>query len=529
MAIPGAIKMREPAGIDEHLDQLRPPVVRAKGTTQSERHLAKLADRSFLNLWSYPSPFRNQKQSGNGDGKELCDLLVVCGNIIIIFSEKTITWPGGDVALAWSRWARRAIAESAKQAKGAERWITEHSDRIFLDRGCTVPFPIDFPTSAERTIHRVIVARGASDECQKHQGGNSGSFVIKPAIKGVAHWLAAAEPFAVGDIDPSSSFVHVFDEVALDLVMEELDTIHDFATYLDKRAAFIRSGRLSEAHGEENLLAYYAVRINEAGEHDFVLVGDQNAVEIDRNHHKRLVGDARYIAKKRADEISYLWDALIEGFTTHMLGGTSVVPAGYDFDLKKSELGVRHMALQSRFARRCHSEAIAGALEIGKTKDRFFRSMIGNAGPKESGTAFFILTMKYLDWMDARGGYEHYRKKRAELATVYARGLLERYSNLKSVVGISREPPDQGRGISEDLICATQVDWSQEERQAIREDCKSYGALQDQLKASHRHSDEFPELNDISLGRMFVRPVFSAQGNRKQRRRLAAKARKKTD
>jgi len=93
----------KPSGIDEHPEQFRPPIVKAEGVTKSERYLAKLANKSFLNLWSYPSPFRDQKQGGKGDGKELCDLLVVCGRYIIIFSEKTIKWTGGDLSTAWCR------------------------------------------------------------------------------------------------------------------------------------------------------------------------------------------------------------------------------------------------------------------------------------------------------------------------------------------------------------------------------------------------------------------------------------------
>ena len=125
--------VRMSAREEERPKRHRPPVVKAEGVTPSERYLASVADKSFLNLWSYPTPFRDQQKSDQGDGKELCDLLVVCGRYIVIFSEKTIAWPNGDLILAWSRWAKRAVRDSAKQAKGAERWITQFPDRIFLD------------------------------------------------------------------------------------------------------------------------------------------------------------------------------------------------------------------------------------------------------------------------------------------------------------------------------------------------------------------------------------------------------------
>jgi hypothetical protein len=102
---------QEPDGGDKRPLQLRPAIIKAVGVTPSERYLARLADRSFLNLWAYPSPYRDQKQGGAGDGKELCDLLVVCGDHVIIFSEKTVNWPSGDTRTAWCRWARNAIRE----------------------------------------------------------------------------------------------------------------------------------------------------------------------------------------------------------------------------------------------------------------------------------------------------------------------------------------------------------------------------------------------------------------------------------
>jgi hypothetical protein len=395
--------MRKPTGIDERPEQYRPPVIRAVGVTVSERYLAKLAEKSFLNLWSYPTPYRNQKPSGRGDGKELCDLLVVCGQHIVIFSEKSISWPNGELHVAWSRWARSAVRDAAKQAKGAERWIANFPDKIFLDRECTVPFPIDFPPPEQRTVHRVVVAKGAAQACREHLTDSSGSLIIKPSIKANDHWSgnpAEIEPFSIGDVDPTGSFVHVIDDVALDIVMSELDTVRDFTDYLEKKEAFIRSGRLSEAHGEENLLAYYAIRINEEGDHDFVPDDQSGQVKVDRMRYERLIEDPRYIAKKQADKISYLWDALIETFTTHMLDGTSITLGSYEFDLRKNELGVRYMALQTRFLRRSRGEAVRDALEIGKTQDRFFRLMIALAESKESETAFFILTLKYLDWME---------------------------------------------------------------------------------------------------------------------------------
>lgn len=500
------------------------------GNTKSERYLAKLAERSFLNLWSYPNPYRDQKLSGNGDGKEICDLLVVCGRHIMIFSEKTIPWPGGELEIAWCRWIKRAVRAAAKQAKGAERWITNFPDRIFLDRDCTTPFPIDLPSPENRVIHLIVVAKGAAEACKQHLPDGSGSLIIRPDIKAEAHWSPdddAFQPFAIGDLEPSGSFVHIIDDVALDIIMKELDTVRDFTDYLDKKMAFIRSGRLLEAHGEENLIAFYAVRTNDDGDHDFVSGNENEPISIDRSHYKCFTENSQYIAKKKADRISYLWDELIKVFTNHMLDGTSITLPGHDFDLRINEIGVRHMALQRRFVRRNLGEAVAEAFEKGKNTDRFFRLMISPPEAKESGTAFFVFTFKYLEWMEQKGGYEKYRRIRSDFAQVYAKGVLERFPHLNQVIGISREPPDQGRGISEDLVYAEQSDWSDEDREAIRQDCNTFGVLQDSMKETHWKGQEFPDVEIVSFESKAGQSHY-LEMNRKQRRASAAKARKRS-
>jgi hypothetical protein len=46
-------------------------IKRGVGFTSTEKNLAALADKIFLNLWAYPNFFGSR-------GKELCDLLIVC-------------------------------------------------------------------------------------------------------------------------------------------------------------------------------------------------------------------------------------------------------------------------------------------------------------------------------------------------------------------------------------------------------------------------------------------------------------------
>ena len=464
--------------------------------TSTERYLVRLAERSFLNLWSYPNPYRDQGQPDGGDGKELCDLLVVCGRDIIIFSEKNITWSKGDVQTAWGRWARRALLDSTKQASGAARWISQFPHRIYLDSRCTQPFPIEIPEKGEAVIHRIVVARGAGEACKQYFGDGMGSLRVRPEIVGVRHCAPDSQPFAVGELDPSGSYVHVMDDITLDIVLSELDTVVDFTDYLTKRAAFARSGRLRSAAGEHDLLAHYAVRVNEEGDHDFVeATGTGGApLNVEPGLYWSFENDRRYIQRKQADAISYFWDRLIESFTSNLIDGTSVVPEGHDYDLKTQELGVRYMALQRRVVRRGLGGAVADALTRGATQDMFRRAMVVPPGLPDCETGFFVLTMKRLDWMTRKGSYQDYRDARTNAALIYAQGLLVRFPHLERVVGVACEPAVQGQGGSEELVYVEQAQWSQADRAAIEEDCRRLDMLQEGVEVRHWHEEEFPEV-----------------------------------
>jgi hypothetical protein len=88
----------------------RQVVTRSEGVTPSERYSKQLCDHSFLSLWSYPGGFRDQGGTGKGDGKEVCDLLVVFENHIIIFSDKRIHFDNTDnIEVGCARWFKKAV------------------------------------------------------------------------------------------------------------------------------------------------------------------------------------------------------------------------------------------------------------------------------------------------------------------------------------------------------------------------------------------------------------------------------------
>ena len=342
---PLEVSMQEPAA----------PVTKQDGVTDAERYLGRLGTRSFLSLWSYPGVYRNTGPAG-GHGKEVCDLLVVFRDDIIIFSDKDCAFPDkGDLWVDWGRWYRKAILESANQVWGAERFIRTNPQRLFIDRACQRPFPIALPPQDQMRFHRVVVAHGTRKRCRAHLGG-TGTLVLKPDIVGKAHYERDCEPFLIGDVDPTKGFVHVLDDISLDVVLGHLDTVADFIAYLTKKEAFYRSEKLALAGGEDDLLAYYLHDINDQEEHDFIYPAGTDAVVVEPGQWQLFSASQAYVRQQEANWVSGAWDALIEEFGKHILGGTSI--ASTHFSVEEQERAVRMLAAEGRTARRALGQSL---------------------------------------------------------------------------------------------------------------------------------------------------------------------------
>lgn len=505
------------------------PIHKGEGTTPSERYLASLANRTFLNLWSYPNVFIDKKQNDKGGGKELCDLLVVCGDDVIVFSDKSIEWPSGDdIDLAWRRWYKRAVKKSVDQIRGAQRWIEQFPDRIFLDQLCTQKLPLALPPPERRRFHGIVVALGAGAACRKHFNEGTGSLLITHAIKGDAHYAGESVlPFTIGDVNPGGSFIHVLDDASLDVVMSELDTVTDLTSYLNKKERLIRGGQLVAAYGEEELVAYYMTHMNSDDEHDFSrpdggTLGPNQFLSIDGGHYAGMRRNPRYIARKRIERNSYVWDSLIEAFTKHMLAGTTVLPSGEEFDLAThGDEGVRRMAMVPRYIRRLYGEAILGALQKGSTADRFTRGMLPAPSSTDRETGFFFMTLA-VPKIELEGGYEQYRRVRVSMLETYALTFLEKYPALRRVVGIASEPPPlpgaASEGSSEDMIYAEAPEWTDDLRSQLQESRDHYAIAREGVYGEYEvHSTEWPEVVPTDIDE-------PSKLTKRQKRRLRGKS-----
>lgn len=457
------------------------------GPTRSERYLKKLCDQSFLSPWSYSGIYRDQKAASSGDGKELCDLLVVFENHILIFSDKDHVFPDtGNLEHDWCRWYRRAIRKSADQIYGAERWIRTYPERIYLDRACTVPFPIDLPDPSGTRFHRVLVAHGAGARCQRELGG-SGSLMIFSDVVSEQHCLPLAnggQPFAVGQVDPSKGFLHILDDTSLDIVLRERDTITDFVSYLSRKEELLSSSQTFAIAGEEELLALYLSRIDANQEHAFELPKDMSAIWIDQGFWDDFRERPERRARIEADRISYVWDDLIETFATHAVGVDEYY-AWPGSGLRNAERILRFMAREPRTRRRILATALVD-LVLNPVDPRRSARIVHSAGPPDPWYMFLVLAQP------ADVDDDEYRQVRRDLLIAYCNVLKLRFPEAMDIVGIATEP---GRGTlrSEDAVYLDARVFTDESRNDAEYHMTELGLLRD-IEFHHGGTiKEYPE------------------------------------
>ncbi len=375
---------------------------------KAEEFVANLCTKSFLSLWSYPNP------QGKDSGKELCDFLVVYDPDVIIFSVKEIGLKEeGDESINWKRWHKKAIEESVNQIYGAERFIS-NSPRVVTKDSAS---GLNFPDNTRIKVHRIAVALGGKG-------------------KGVIRY---------GDF--GKGFVHVLDEISLQTLMSELDTITDFVHYLTAKETLIKSGKiLVPSGGEEDLLAFYLSSNRQFPPEPTMIVLDDNLWSTFRQSNE-------YQAKKIADIDSYIWDRLIEiQCEDYRVAGatifdTSIKPIDNNAPLATVEPVLRVMAKESRFCRRVLGKSFKEFGEVSVLKKVRSRIAISPSGVQ------YVFLKTQTDG-DLKPGL-------AELGArcFIARGINQNY---KTVIGLL-EQELLGVGFNFNFLHLHMEDWTDED------------------------------------------------------------------
>ncbi len=393
---------------------------------KTEEFVLGTCRRSFLSLWCYNNP------TGK-DGKELCDILVICDPHVIIISVKEVLLKGGEnPAVEYDRWERKAVEASVKQLYGAQRWLVSASQVARSDGSPG----LNLPLAADRKVHRVAVAFGGRGEV---------------AIKS-------------GDF--GKGFVHVMSEHSFHEVLTELDTVTDLVDYLAAKEVCVTGGCAIVIEGSEsNLLGWYLFHGRSfPSVPDFMIVDDTIWQGIrEKPEFKR---------RKEADREGYTWDKLIE-----CLSDPNAKPIGEAGpQLTDLELALRAMARETRFARRILGRGVREFLE--QAKDGKLRSRILN-GP--SGVIYVLMFFP---------AGEDPKFRIAELCN---RCFLARHAigSGDTVIGVGISEYVQGAGSASDLIYLNVTDWSAaDDETAVR--MKADLGFFAEAAIRRRHEDEYP-------------------------------------
>jgi hypothetical protein len=330
---------------------------------------------------------------------------------------------------------------------------------VFLDPALSVPFPINVDL-ASATFYKIVVAHGAKEACKKLSDKNIyGSLAISYADQDVGSpW-----PFMV-HLDRRNP-VHLFDSHNLPIILGELDTIHEFSSYLEaKHAALEEYSHLSYC-GEEDLLAHYLYNIDEATKGHFIGVkqGDYDSIMIGEGEWKDFIQLPQYKNKKKADKVSELWDDIIQRTCQHALDGTYVGTSS----VLKGRSAIHEMAKEPRFVRRALSDRMIKAIrefpESAATRMRNLTYM-------ESfyqGKAYVFIQLKVVN----KGDYEtEYRPMKQAMLEIACAAAKLRFPHLHTVIGIAIEAPRYSGGRNaEDFILMDCRNWTEEIRKHYEE------------------------------------------------------------
>lgn len=422
-------------------------ITKSKGVSESERLLAGLCERTFLKLWSYPNPVKD-------DGHELCDLLAVFEKHVFIFfdrDKKLIHTSEKGPQVLWDRWKRNVIDAQIKTAHGAERYIASGRS-IYLDGKRQVPFPLSIDVK-EMIVHKIIIAHGAKEACENFSDANVyGSLAIEYG-KTDNQFHA---PFMIC-IDKENP-VHVFDSHNLPIIFNELDTVFDFSMYLDSKLQAISVLDSLMYCGEEDLLAHYYLNFDENAKQHFIGTKDTsiNSVMIGEGEWKNFIELDLYKKTKHANQVSYLWDELLQKTSQNSLTGKLL-----GHDPLSGHSAIHEMAKEPRFMRRALSEKI---LQVIQSFPEPTASVMRHMSFMPSFSSIKGYVFLQLLTSESIRSQSDYREKRQTILEIACGAAKNKFPDLKVVVGIAINAPKYVKENSEDFLLMDCEGWTEERR-----------------------------------------------------------------
>ena len=439
-----------------------------EGVTDSEKLLSELCERTFLKLWSWPSP---RKQ----DGKEICDVIAIFDDHVFIFFDresKSIQRANKDIDITWERWKKEVIDKQVQTARGATRYVRDRKP-IFIDRKCKKSLPIPIPNTP--IIHRIVVAHGAKEACEQHSEDNIyGSLAISYGRSR----LPFPTPFLV-ELERNDP-VHVLDSVNLEIVLSELDTFHDFAAYICEKEEAIEKHDLTYC-GEEDLLGHYFMNLDSARQRYRIGVDDPSltGAMIPEGAWKTFIEEGYRDRREKENAPSYLWDEIIQRSYQFALDGRSGGASAFGANNALFE-----MSREPRMSRRTLSKNMLEAIDAFPATDSgiVYKTIYMQSDERSKMYVFLQMTCHGKP-------FDECREARRSLLEVACGVVRNRFDHLKTVVGIAIEPPKYSENNAEDFLLLKCATWSNESRAHYDDLNKHFGLFKKVTRIEQRISD----------------------------------------
>lgn len=220
-----------------------------KEITSGEQNLNMLLQNIFGDLFVFSNPFLKK-------GEELCDILIIYRNHIIIFSDKeSQNKTAKDLYKAWGSFYKKNIEKSDKQLIEANKAIkNEISKRqvVFInERDENEAIAIDL--SGEIKIHLISILSGIKTfkkygEASFFMNKNDSlsidqtdyqSSLDKQYRRGTDKILSISNKH----IEEGNSFIHTLDSISFENVCNYFNTPLDFIEYIVFREGFIKDNK----------------------------------------------------------------------------------------------------------------------------------------------------------------------------------------------------------------------------------------------------------------------------------------------
>lgn len=459
------------------------PIQKESSVNESERALASIVTNTFFSLWCYPSLFRSV-----GKGKELADLTIYFNNTLILFSDKGHVkfQEHNEVRLAWSRWYRAAVKESAKQLHGAESFVRNHPDKIFLNSKLEDRFPFDL-TKSELKIHLIAITKGISDHAKRYfdsiKLGSSGT--LGYSFQAPEKELLET-PFFVGDVDQGKTFVHVLDESGIKLLLEELCTPADFIRYLEVKEKAIREGSFLYSAGEEETLAVYLQGDGGYGFGDISNPPENQGnffciPEWEWRHYRQTVAYARrYDHKPKAR----LWNEIIARFSNAITD--ACVGEAWDLPFLTHSSAVQVLASENFYSSSFLASTLFDKFESVPKGVRSARVVKSMSNPNR------IYVFVFFPWGDDYTSYDAYRQERTACMHLYAYVALYKFHKAKEILILGADTKGREGGSETILAIDASVPLTSEERVMAQKIMKTYQIL-DNVSEKRNKAFSFPK------------------------------------